>query len=436
MSSININATPVSPLEITASQLNYWDNRFYPVFKWKTYNVLFNIRKEPWKYFFKIEFIPMSNDVLKLKAYKSTTRISDIIEIITMWRAKLEKHPWLVLNNETEDKTSWLLWNDIVDALQEIDAIDNEINKATDADSQALLAIDYFDKFENLTFLWAATKSDIEIFEKNTEILIWQYEEIKAKIKKENNQINVLRMLDKYIKLWHWWDKYNTWILFEVFDDIIMNIDKKKNKNLSDFVNLARTFSQLANKKILFWWLNIDRLDKIEDMLSRNEEKMFKESQRKEDTIAWVIRDYKKRRANKWFHTSEKAARNWESYEDEELTEILNDLSDICSWQWEQVFNSKLWKDIVNDLAIKYDREPWAIISIFKLAFSWRPFMNDWTNNDMNYTMRILIKRNQLWLDNYWKTNQWFSDRYHEELELWNWKESTLLRNMEILDKM
>jgi len=32
--------------------------------------------------------------------------------------------------------------------------------------------------------------------------------------------------------------------------------------------------------------LNIDRLDKIEDMLSRNEEKMFKESQRKEDTIA------------------------------------------------------------------------------------------------------------------------------------------------------
>jgi len=31
-----------------------------------------------------------------------------------------------------------------------------------------------------------------------------------------------------------------------------MNIDKKKNKNLSDFVNLARTFSQLANKKILF----------------------------------------------------------------------------------------------------------------------------------------------------------------------------------------
>ena len=438
MKDIKINFTAISPTNIIASQLEYGDNRFKPIFWNKTYNILFNIHKKPGKYLFKIEYLPLDKEKIKkmnLISYKDTTRISDIIEILISWKNKVEKYPELIIK-EKEELTKGLLGEAIIQNLNEISNLNSKIIAAKDADEQAFLSIDYFDKIENLMFLGAITPLDLENFVKNTNVLLTQYPEINKKIKKEKNPFTILRMLKKYVEL----EKdnlssYELESIFEIFDDIIFDLDRKKS-NKEDLLNLFYTFASLWRKLMENGWLDIYKYDEIEDKKDKLEEQVFKEKEKKENSLIWIERAYRKKRASEGYSMEEKAERNWESYGDDEIEDILNELASICEWNGPQIFKADLAKDLVIDLAMKYKREPGAFSSIFRLAFTDRPFMGINTNNDLNYTMKILIKRHKLGLDHYGKTNEWFIQRFEEELESGRGNEKSILRNIEILKKM
>ena len=436
MSNNSINAVQIWPNDITASHLQFWDNRFYPIFKWKAYNILFNIYKTPWKYQCKIEMLPIDNWVLKLKTYISTTRILDVIEMINSWKSNLEKHPELIISEDIEDISKWIHWDEILENIEWLWRIWWMISRAKDADEQAILWVDFFERFENLKFLWAASKYDKDKFADNTELFIWQFDNIRTKIKKDKKQMLVLRMLKEYMDSWSSDDYYNTWMLFDVFEEIVTDLNKNKNKNLEDFVYVSWILLWLANKKVELWKYSINEIDRINEMYLKAEEQLSKQREKNEMSIVWIERLYRETRAKEWFATTEKPVNDWKPYSDWDLIDIIWELWNLCSWQWEQSLSVKNSKEVISWLAIEKWRSVWAIIDIFNLCFWSRPFRWEDANNDMNYTMRILIKRNELWLDNFWKSNSWFSDVYKRKLENWNWKEETLNRNISILDNM
>lgn len=438
------------PINLMSHHLQFWENKFHPIINNEIYNITITINKTNWLFLFKIEEISENfPEIENIKTYLKTDKFIEINETLELLSIKIQNNNKYKLNNWENKKIKVKNSNQLMEAITKYSQVKSKYDNAKDNSEKWFLSIELFEAFEELEFLGLATPTDYETFFKSVEIFSVQIYDFLDKVKVYKNSIISLRMLNKYLEKKENIEEHIEKNIFETYFEIFEKIQKYEHRTIEGFHNFSKNLFNLSEKiktKIKLSNEILSKIKQLHEKIKVNYNNYLIESQDRyqkildrDYTLINIERKYYEKRKEFWISENEFPKNHNQPYTKSDFKEILLELSSLCEWKWEQTFNPKLWTDLIVDLSIKFERTSSAIIEIFNFCFSKNPFRSDsieYVKDDKNYTMKMLEIRNELWLDNYWKSNQWFIEKYKEKIKSWHWREKSLLENIEILQKM